>query len=487
MWSQFFCLYLSHTYGNLEIMELEAKVQTPTGEVIVQMHNPGTEYYVLNGKEVLPRHNFINEMDIQRIHLNNISVAFFKLVHSLCGEEMIARIARESRRNVVFELALPEKSDPSDPDNIGADMMRTFSAEANKLGVRSKHLDQYLYETGRKMAKRTTRHEECWHILWSAMDYLHSECDIVNTIAYYGGAFDVMLYLFQLADKNDIQLYLSCRIVEKLSDYYHECEKWKTDTLGLRHCVKRRRELPRVLQTLFQFRKNGLNLPHPDQDSGQICYNFVLHGTFSQFPDVPSSVLPYSDEPQDGLFLRLYLTFYLVSYNAMLSGPLRARITEDLKSIYTDLDRQFDTLRTFVRAFELPEKHYLRLMQMKPAFKDINNCFMKIYSTVYRTSILDAVNYIMDEVFRASSKHNIPLGKPPAFALPTMPVHHEGEEFSVSEEVRRSIANILSRDAGHMTGGGAMMAPVGGVVPSHAGDTYFGRSNGHEEQEDMEM
>lgn len=479
-------------------MEIEAKVQTPTGEVIVQMHNPGTEYYVLNGKEILPRHNFINEMDIQRIHLNNISVAFFKLVHSLCGDKMIERIARESRRNVVFELTLPEEKDPSDPNNIGPKMMRTFSLEANKLELRSKHLDQYLYETGRKLAKRTTHHEECWHTLWSTMDYLHSECDIINTIAYYGGAYDVMLYLFKLADKHEIQLYLSCRIVEKLSDYYHECKKWKTKRLGMRYCVKRRREIPRALQTLFLFRKNGLNLPHPDQDSGQTCYNFVLHGKFTQFPDVPASVLPFCDAPHDGLFMRLYLTFYLVSYNAMLSGSVRAQITSDLKTIYSDLDKQFDILRTIVRAFELPEKHYLRLMQMKPAFNDINDCFKKIYATIYRESISNAVSQISNDVYVASEKHNIPLDKPFVFRPPIMPIHQENaqedaqaEEFNVAEEVQKNMSLILSRDASHMMGGGGggggtiTMTPD--VVPNPPPTTYFGCSNGQEEEEDMEM
>lgn len=360
----------------------------PSGESIENEITIQKEYFIQNGKPIFPSHCFISGMSITHVHVTNIPIAFFNLMHTICGEEFVRQYASQVNEPIYYKLDIDINSDFHNtqiPDTLS-------KLGSNEIFNELKTMDfkPVLGNMAAEMYANRNDVQQQWIILWNCIEHIYNECDLIHTISYYSSICVILNYLFTVADSEEFQLYLSARVVEKMNNYMHMSQQYSVQSTGIRTALQERKKLP-MFEPLFKYRKNGLNLPAPTPEFVNECQHFITYGRFTAWPNVPPSVLPYSDYPEDGLIFRLYLGIYLVSFNKMLSESVRQELKRELTNIFEKLITSYDNLKITIKALNMEPGKYLPIQFIRTAAPEINRDISHIYGVVYCGALVNAI------------------------------------------------------------------------------------------------
>lgn len=369
----------------------------PSGEKILEEHTLRTEYFIQNNEHILPPHGFLAGMSITQVHVNNINIAFFNLMTTICGEKFLEKMSVITNQKITYQLDMDINHDFQNSDI--PDLLVQVGKNDMLKELKTINFDDIFEATSKEMLQ-TENISDQWVILWRCMEYIYDKCDLIHTISYYSSVYNILNYLFVIQDSRDFQYYLSSRIVEKLNNFFHESKNYSTSNLGIRACLKERKKLP-MLETLFKYRKTGINLPTPTPEFASECQNFILYGKFTTWPDVTPSTIPFSDNPEDGLIFRLYLGIYLIAHNRMLDEQVRHNLKKDLNPIFKNLIEAFDNLKITIDALNMPPDKYLPIPFMRTASEEIDRDIRKIYNVIYCDSVMVAISKLNENFLKA--------------------------------------------------------------------------------------
>lgn len=375
---------------------VQATAILPSGERIVEIHELGTQYYIQNNAEILPSHGFMAGMSITHVHVNNIKPSFFNLMATICGESFIEKFSAATNQKLVYQLNM--NIPPEYQANDLPDLLIQIGKNDMLKELKTMSFDEIFETVGQDML-RSDNPTDQWVLLWQCIEYIYDKCDLIHTISYYSSIYAILNYLFVTQDPKDHQYYLSARIIEKLNNFLHDSQKYSTSMQGIRKCIAERKKLP-ILDTLFKYRKTGINFQEPSPEFASECQNFIIYGRFTPWPDVSTSVIPYSDNPEDGLIFRLYLGIYLIAYNKMISEPVRKNLKKDLNKIFVNLLTAYDNLKITVEALKMPPQKYLPIPFMKTAGEEIDRDIKKMYGVIYCDSVIMAIHQLNENFLK---------------------------------------------------------------------------------------
>lgn len=376
----------------------------PSGEKVMEDHDLKTEYFIQNNAEILPSHGFMSGMSITHIHVNNIVPAFFNLMTTICGEKCLEKFSVITNQKITYQLNMDIQHDFQNSDL--PDLLIQVGKNDMLKELKTISFEEMFETAGKKMLQSETIADQ-WILLWRCIEYIYDKCDLVHTISYYSSIYTILNYLFVIQDSRDYQTYLSARIVEKLNNFFHEAKNYVPTSAngGWKRALQERRKLP-IIESLFKYRKSGLNLPMPTPDFAAECQNFILYGKFTAWPNVPTSIIPHSDCPEDGLIFRLYLGIYLISHNRMLSEQVRLDLKKDLNTIFNNLLSAFDNLKITVNALNMPPNKYLPIPFMRTAGTEIERDIRKMYNAIYCKSVMMAISQLNENFFKSICSKN---------------------------------------------------------------------------------
>lgn len=318
---------------------------------------------------------------------DRIEIAFFNIICLISNKEYIQAICNAK------DLILPID----------------YEIDSSETGKVTKHLSTFILES---MENTHINIEVCdvdnmvnsfleandknerWKILEKTLTYIiYNKMDLLNIIPNYAIIWNPINFIFQSTPNDCIaEQFMFAKILEKYIKY---------KTLSLNNHAKNAKQLhivrariPKGLKFIFSHRMHGVSLNDIDQECIDEMKHFITTGYFRNFPNVQSSIIPYSNSPHDGLLFRFIFILILFGFSKELPDCKSRNLKVNVPHLVIDMFKPFDTINQIIELQNFKPDLILSCETTSQIYEPIIQN-LQLFQNVFQSQcILDLFDYI---------------------------------------------------------------------------------------------
>lgn len=321
----------------------------PSGEIYKVVKNFDEYDYIINGNYTVPHHPFIQCLEFRKFRPEIVHDCNTYLLKSIFGKNKILNITKNYNCDVCVKVSSEKNND-------------LYNRELKDMSNKLKGMDFFCKKDMDDLLSKVKTYfeikpsiETSFKFFYYILEYLYDFHDVINSLTCVQQVNRVLIAVYDI-ENLEIDVFQECRIIEQFNNYFHLCSKYSIKNRDdLKKAIKERKKMPQSLHYIFRHRSLG-GISYTLDSGGFFELNeFMLNGKFNAYPNFPPYIIPYSDNPEDGLIFKFI--FPLVSFlnNSRFDPNVRKNLRDNIQSIYKQLLVSYEQIYELIKNLQLHE------------------------------------------------------------------------------------------------------------------------------------